>query len=609
MARVTEKDRVKRWQSRVDAANRAYEEWEQDYNVNKLEKYYAGCQWKESDKDHYTINMVFPTIEIKLPSLMFNKPVAHFSVKPSRAEDVGSHLDLRAKFLEDTANHFVQNDNSGFRDETLLCTKESFYRFGVTEVGYSANFVDNPNAGKPVLSETTKEPLKDAEGQDVMAPPYIIENELIYIRRIPAKQFRVPASSKNRLDKNDWCGYYEWVYASDIRRNPFYANRLKIKANGHIDPKYASEADRETDMEERKDGMVKIWKVWDIRRRVKHVFPDGADFFLTEDEPFRELPFADIKFHELLDQYYPLPYVSQLISVQDELNETRDMQRVHRRRFARRYEVREGAVDDDELAKLEGPAIDGQYVVVKQQGAIQPIPDAALDRAVAMNVPATKEDFMMISSVGGEQRGVSDSDTATQANIIASNANIRNSFSREIVAKYLSKVIRLIVITAREKMSLPWFLKTMVDPKSMGAAQEAQMTGMLWQEVTSTDIGDMDFEVQIDVESLAPDSEDRRREMWNQVLALFGNPTLIMVMLTSDTILRKTLAFYGIKNDREVNEIRNGMQQIMQMQMMMQAGVPPAVAGGGGEPGPPPDSQIRNGVESKARGGKPPAKG
>lgn len=609
MARVTEKDRVAVWQSRINSANKAYEEWESRYNINKLEKYYAGQQWGESDKDHYTINMVFPTIEIKLPSLMFNKPVAHFSVKPSRAEDVGSHLDLRAKFLEDTANHFVQNDNSGFRDETLLCTKESFYRFGVTEVGYSANFVDNPNAGKPVLSETSKEPLKDSEGQDVMAPPYIIENELIYIRRIPAKQFRVPASSKNRLDKNDWVGYFEWVYASDIRRNQFYANRLKIKANGHIDPKYSSETERDSDLEERKDGMVKVWKVWDIRRHVKHVFADGAEFFLIEGEPFRELPFADIKFHEMLDQYYPLPYVSQLISVQDELNETRDSQRIHRRRFARRYEVREGAVDDDELAKLEGPAIDGQYVIVKTQGAIQPIPDAALDRAVAMNVPATKEDFMMISSVGGEQRGVSDSDTATQANIIASNANIRNSFSREIVSKYLAKVIRLIVITARDKMTLPWFLKSMVDPKSMGAAQEAQMVGMLWQEVTSTDIGDMDFEVQIDVESLAPDSEDRRREMWNQVLALFGNPTLIMVMLTSDTILRKTLAFYGIKNDREVNEIRNGMQQIMQMQMMMQAGVPGGVAQGGGEPGPPPDSQIRNGVESKARGGKPPAKG
>lgn len=601
MARVTEKDRVGVWQSRVDAANKVYDEWEQEFRVRDLEAYYAGKQWREETdrKDNYTINMIFPTIEIKLPSLMFNRPTAHFKVKPARANDVGSHLDMRAHFLEDVANHFVLSPTTGFREETLLCTKESFYRFGVIEVGYSANFADNPQAGKPVLSETSNQPLQDANGQAVLAPDYIIEDELIYVKRIPGKCFRTPAIAKNRLDRNDWCGYFEWTWASDIRRNKFYNNRLKIKANGQIDDRYKSKHSGADEDPEQKEGMVKVWKVWDQRRKMRHVFVEGADFFLIEDEPYKYLPFADLKFYELLDQYYPLPYVSQLLSPQDELNETRTMQRVHRRRFARRYEVRVNSVDEDELAKLEGPAVDGQYIMVNQNGAIQPIPDAALDRSVAMNVPSTKEDFMMISSVGGEQRAVPDADTATQANIINQSFQTRNSFEREIIARFLSKVIELIVKTARDRMTLPWYMKTMVDPKSMGAAQEAALVGMLWQEITSNDIGELEFEVQIEVESLAPDSEDKRRERWLQVLSLLGNPTMMLVMANSDMLLRKTLAFYGIKSDREIGEIRTAMQNLIMMQMAMGAAGP----GDGANPDGP--SQTKNAVDSKTRGGPP----
>jgi hypothetical protein len=351
--------------------------------------------------------------------------------------------------------------------------------------------------------------------------------------------------------------------------------------------------------------MVKVWKIWDNRLKKRYVKPDGADFFLIDGEPFRELPFADIKFHDLLDQFYPVPFLFNLVSPQDELNETREMQRVHRRRFARRYQIRRGAVDEDELEKLEGPALDGGYVWVNQNEAISPIMDAPLDRAVAMNVPTTKEDFIQISATGGEARGSAEADTATQASIIDTHLRVRDSFARQVVAEYLSKVIRLIVLTARDNMTLPWYMKTMVDPTGMNAAQEAQMVGQTWQMVKATDIGDFDFEVEIEVESLAPESEDKRRDQWNTVLSMIGSPNLQLIFLASDTILRKTLRFYGVVADREIQDIKQAIEMQMQMQMMqMMATSGPPGKGKDSGPGADPGTQAKNAAAARAEPGR-----
>jgi hypothetical protein len=599
MARTPDSKRVKEWKTRVDLADKVYTEWEDKFRCDDLEQYYEGFQWSD-EGDHYTINLFFPTVEVRLPSLMFRRPKANFTLVPYREDDANSGLEARAELLESVADHFVTRQGTDFRPETLLATKESLYRFGVIESAYSANFTDNPKAGRPALNEEG-EPLKHPEtGDDILERDRILEDERIYVRRVPARQFRVPANNKNRLDHNDWCGYYEYHWPSDLKKNKQYKNTHKLKGKTympeHIDPgQHVQKGD-----EQYKEGMTKIWKIWDLRIRKRYVFPEDGDFFLVDGDKFDYHPFSILKFHERMDTFYPVPYLFNLISPQDELNETREMQKTHRRRFCRRYMMRENAIDDDELAKLTGPPIDGQVVVVKAalNDVFAPIPDAPLDRAVAYNVPTTHDDFSRISAIGGEARGLSDADTATQAQIINQNSNVRDQFTRDHVASWLSDVIRTLVKSARDNLSGDFYVKVNVDPFSPQAQEEAQGVIAVWQTIKPEMIGEIEFEVTIDVETLAPPNKELDKREWLEAMSvIFGNPASTMILANSPLLTKRTLDLYNITNGKDIVEIHKAIQGVA-MHLMQAAGGDPnnanaaGTAGGGDQA--PGSSQVNN---------------
>jgi hypothetical protein len=119
------KNRIKAWQGRVDAADRDYKKWEEDYECSLLEGYFTGLsQWPEDEKSNYTINLCFPTMEIKIPSMLFYNPKVRVTPKPQRADDPLSTLDERARLREDTINSFVQDPDAGFV-ETQLALREA----------------------------------------------------------------------------------------------------------------------------------------------------------------------------------------------------------------------------------------------------------------------------------------------------------------------------------------------------------------------------------------------------------------------------------------------------------------------------------------------------
>src|SRR5437773_942447 len=96
--------RVKSWLNKIRMANEDYKDWEEEFDVEHNEPYYLGHQWPEEERDNYTINLYFPTIEARLPSLLFYRPKVRVTPKPMRLDDPGSLLDERAKLREDTLN-------------------------------------------------------------------------------------------------------------------------------------------------------------------------------------------------------------------------------------------------------------------------------------------------------------------------------------------------------------------------------------------------------------------------------------------------------------------------------------------------------------------------
>src|SRR5712671_577539 len=104
-----------------------------------LYQYYEGFQWLSAEEDNrpYVINMIFSTIETKLPNLLFDNPT--FSVR-SRPKGVTYNEDAAEKLSqakEDALNYVCNRREFGLGDKHELASLDSFFGFGIMEVGTS----------------------------------------------------------------------------------------------------------------------------------------------------------------------------------------------------------------------------------------------------------------------------------------------------------------------------------------------------------------------------------------------------------------------------------------------------------------------------------------
>lgn len=564
---------VRRWRERWNLANRIYKKWEKRFHCNQGWDWYEGYQGRNAhatgdpEADRYIINLIYPTIEIKIPSLFFRNPGCSVVPRPSREDDPMSTLMERARLTEDTCNSFMTDPELFLQEHCNLSLKDSFFYFGMMEIGYSGEYINNPNAGKPILIGDFEQPATDERGLTIGQPQQVPTEESIYYKRIPPQDFRVSARSEHILKNCDWAGYCEWWYAEDIKRSKVLQNRDKVKATGKYDDDYSGKIDLRdseggdgytaTGETPTKQGMVKVYKIFDYRTESWLMFPQEGDFFLMPPVQIGVDPFADIKHHELKEGWYPMPPHFNLMSPQAELNETREKQRNHRRRMDRRYQMVKNAISEEELVKLEQG---GDGTIVQTNGmipALIPIEDAPLDPAVARNIPQTKEDFMQIAASGGDQRGIAESETATQATVIETRARIRESFSQALVARWIAKIGRATIETTKAFMALPFWIQRNVDPLSPTAMMEAMEIAQTYQEITSQQLGPLSYDVSVSAESMSPINEDVERQDFDQALmTLTSSPMLMLFLRFSDMLLRKWLGFRGIRNEKAVQQFK-----------------------------------------------------
>lgn len=577
-----ERSFVKALQGKIDQGVKVRKQWEEDFKCDLLEGYYTGLdQWPEDHEDQYTINLCHSSVEQRKPSMLFNRP--KFTVRPrqGRSDDPMTNIEERVRLREDTLNTFLNNDEVGFMDETKTALHEAHFRFGMIEVGYDAESVDNPNAGQPV-KDTKGNDMVGSDGKAVTEGATIVQAESLWVKRIPAANVVFPLNSHNILRRNEWVAYSEWHYIDDLKRHKGYQNTEKLKSKGQIKHQFDAQGGGEEDPadltdEQKRQGMVKIWKMWDNKAKKKYVWADNTKFFLLKGEPFKVLPLAMLKFYPILDSAYPVPVMFNWKSPQDELNETRTGQKIHRKRFCRRYKVIEGKMRQEELAKLKSGG-DGTIFLVPNLDVIAPLEDAQLDRAILANVPTTREDFFYVSETTGEQVGVAESDTATQANIIDVNTRIRQTQARELVAKWLADICFIMLQTIEDKMALPFWIMKNVDPLAPMAMAEAARVAANWMEIKKvSQLGSLTYDVVVDMEQLSPVTEDTRRMQHEKALTMLVTPGIPLLLASSESLLKRTLSYMGIRGDKEVQEIKMALM-VVNLAMAAEAG------GSGGGP-------------------------
>jgi hypothetical protein len=582
---------VKLWMKRIRAADKAREDWESRYEVVRCREYWAGIQRDEptdnAGQRKSQINLIAPTLRARIPSLYFYYPFARVVASPSKSDTMGATVDDKAQLLQDTANSLLRDPRCGLKEQTLIALKEAHWAFGAIEVGYSADFIDNPSL------KSTMPPLKETEQTEgVEAYPKVVSDEWFWTRRIPPRQVIVAAPETTVVSELDWVGYWEFQRVEDVKRAPAYSNTSSLKASGGED-KQAGDTDTSADD-------VKIYKIWDQRTLTRYVFAEGHDKPLMKQE-YQRLPLFFLRFETEPDRFRPIPPISHLLGIQDEYNDSREFLRLQRVTRVPRYTVDEEGVDPAELEKFES---NEPNVWIKRRqntsgDVVSPVMQPNMSDSSLQSLTLSRQEFDQLSGIGAEARQQASSGTATQAAIMNQRQTIQDSFDRFTVANWLGSIIRELVLLAIDKMTLPRWIQINSDQYSPEFMQDAQVIAGLHREITLQNLqdanDDLRWDVSVDVESLSPVSEQEKQAQWMQALNLISNPAVAPLLAMSEPLLKRTLDLNGIKNAKDQGAIRQALMQKAQMEMQMaqqQGGQPPGVAPmpgapmGPGGPGP-----------------------
>ncbi len=560
------------WKERLKDSNKYYESWEKLFSCNVLEEYYEGRQWTDSDSElrsrNYVINKVYETIQIKLDQFIPTNPQFNISAKPGNS-DFNQELAIQsAQLKQDVLNTITSDDFEHFQEELQLAYKDSFFRFGVVEVGYAADWVLNPNAPKPFLAKDAQSNPQN-RGKKMAEPMELPLNERVYFKHIGAKRFRVGGIDHKYLNQCDWFGYFEWINKDDLMALPGIMNKDLVTTSQPTTPQYQTS---DKDPNKYKGDAVKIWHIWDNRTKMRLLLLDSPCITLFQRK-FSRIPICDFRPDRRLitEGFYPIPPVFHWISPQDEINEIREAMRNHRRRFTRKYMAVEGMVEDEEMQKFEdGP--DGTVFKVKRLDAIKPVDNAAMGQENRDTLVTSADDLNRISAVSTESRGTSDRTTATQATIINNRSTGRENAEVERVARWVARMGRETLLIIRDKFTLGIWANLTSDPgeQLFGTVNENK-TAYTW--VTSEDLNDgYDFRIQVDVTSLSSVSQQEEKQKYFEFLAAL---TQFPAIAFSPKLVRETAYRCGYRNEAVIREMQQMalMQELGRQAQMKQAGV------------------------------------
>ncbi len=619
---------VKQWMDRWEAGEAVKKLWEKEFEIPRCKQYWLGNQLEdpedENDRRRVQINKVHPSVKASIPSLFFHDPYARVEASPAIADTSGQtpeiSIDDKAALLQDTGNTFIRDSDTNFDESTHHAMKEAHWSFGCVRVMCDSVPVENPAAESLPMTETedtvVRNPIKKRLGDFLgLASPALVKEERFYAKRIPSRQVVVSADQSGVIKENAWIGYWSIHYVEDVKRAEIYKNTEDLKSSGvktDEDPPEGADKKDETRPEK-----IKLYHIWDQRGKWYLVFADEHKQPIREVK-FKRLALKFIRFDVDPDRFYPIPPIYHMLHPQDETNESRDWLRRNRDGTVARYTVEEGGIDPSEMAKLEDGTM-GTYVWRKKGTAgnvIEAVQQPNYSSIAAHTLNLAKEEFSELSLMAGEQRGIPESKTATQAKIMDVRSQVQESFDRTSVAKFLAGIVEEMILLAVDKMSLSKWVLLNADPYAAGFQVAAQQISEMWRQITHKDleraVEGVRWNVVIEPGSMSPVAEHEERMEWNQAIALITNPIMTRLLAISPEIRKKHLTLNGLKSAREQELIGQAMQTMVQIEReMLQLGGagppgmasmpgspagtgspatagPPGPPGGPPEPGPPP---------------------
>lgn len=616
-----EADEVQLWFKRIDAAIKVKENWEKEYRVAECYQYWKGNQRQDpydgSDRKAQH-NKIHPDVAEQLPALLFYDPFGKVVAAPSREDTLGETVTEKSRLLQDTGVYLIKDPNVGFRDNVFNALKEGQWAFGVIEVGYSPDFIDNPMAQKPALREKESTKLmEDTENPSILAEMMptgdhnnmispedmpistgrdemgltIDENsdaeslvtelrrlkeslrgETFFVRQIPASHFLISSSNKSILAQNDWIGYWDDYPLEDVKNAPAYQQGiegLKAQTEGKTD-----------NLEDPGTDKVRLYRIWDLRTRTKRVFAKGHDKMLM-NRPFDRNSLFIYRPDVDPNCFYPIPPVFLKLSSQDQYNDSAEYLRKTRIGTVPRYTYDEGAVDEDQVSKFQTREM--QVMIPRHantNNVIEPVQQPTTSATAIQTLSLSEKEFSQAGSASGDPLNPP-TQTATRVVVANAKKSAQESFGRNVVALWVASIIEELILLAVDNMNIERWIAINVDMDSMFAEQEAQQVAKTYQQIDAERLRDtvagINWHIEVDADTLSPVAEAERGMKLMQTVNFISQPPAAALLSQTPTLLKRVLSLGGLRNGGDVQAVLDALNIIVKMNtaMAMQKGAGP----------------------------------
>jgi hypothetical protein len=555
------------WETRIQSAAKAKVEWQARFDTSKAEKYFEGEQWRISpgQEKPYVLNMIFGTIRIKLAGLIFKRPRFILTPTPGMSNWNLDSAVKSAQLKQDALNSIISNRKLRFARQLQRAAQDSFFQFGIIETGYAADF-RNPLDLSPM-----KEGTDDADEDDkskLIKPTPLIESEKIYFKRINPAHFVTCVSDESDLEDLEWYGYWQNYYTDQL------ANTQGIKKDDLIYDGYAGnfvyglDVFDQREQDSLKEGRTtKVWHIFDNVSRTRKLVTSNGN--VIWEEPFERTPISDLRWVYRNNGFYPIPPVSQWLSPQDEINESRQQMKSYRRRFTNKYGRVKGKMDQEEVDKFITGG-EGTVVEVKSPDAIFGISNPNQTGPTSEGFVISKDDFRIMSGSSSEAAGVADRQTATASKIQAGRSEIIESAEQIDFSEFACSIAREALLVAQERLELPIWVKMTSDPSMPGAdgqiIEEFQVAAPVYQQVMAADLSDgYDFNIDVNIENSTPSAMQAEQ----QAFITFNTLLMQFPHLAMDADLIREAAYRsGYRNEKIIAK----MQQTAVLAMAAKVG-------------------------------------
>lgn len=451
-------DRLKRWQDRAEVARKLRKQWEQDFRVRELERFWLGKHAQDRDEEHqFWLNHFFATVQTQKPSLLPRS--TSFIIKPKRGKRKPFGT-LESQTMEAVLKAISEQDDNLFTDGSLAMA-QAFFRMGVLKVAYDPQTEPNPRAGETLVTTPGgTEPPADG----TIEPDEVITDEVYRYEWVDARRMLLPDAGPNER-KWPWIGEEIQIPISDAKKDTRFARRTMLRANAtnKIDDEERQREPIEIDQDD-DHAMFQYTEVYDILNKRMLAWAEGQDedFFLFEQdyEPgIEDHPYSLLRFLPIIGPEpnpWPKPVTYDWAPMQEHYNILREMQVNSAKRAARKFLYEEGTFpDEEELDKFTSNA-DMQGIMVTDVSQRPPIMfgESSINPDVARNIPFLLNDWRIVTGASGTRLGDPDADTATEAVLIEQSSSLRDSEARTIVDKWIARAGKKMLQLVKQTLTL-----------------------------------------------------------------------------------------------------------------------------------------------------------